>query len=119
MSILLTNPSSGISSGTTPLTAVVTPTSTVSIDALDTTTIRSAKWFVTITNTTTNEVRAFEVYATHRNGANPLHTVYAVIGDAIDHVLDVVIVGVNLELQVTNNEAVNITVDATQVVTYI
>lgn len=122
MSVMLTRPTSGVASsgtGVDQITQTILASATVNVDTLPVATTRAVKWIVTLTNTTSNEVRSFEVLAMHRNGANPTHNTYSVLGDNVSHTLDVKIVATDLVLEITNNEAVSIVVDAARVVTYV
>lgn len=114
MSVILARSTGGKGASVIPAISVSIPASaTQTVDAVSTILNRTVKWLVTVTDSTNNKVVAYEVFATHRGGANPVHTRYAVIGDAtITHVVDVAIAGTDLELRITNNETVALVVDA-------
>jgi len=119
MSVILTRPTGNAStSGGGQISSVVVgPSATEIIDAVDANLYRTMKWIVTLINNITDETRSYEILATHRAGTNPTYTLYAKIGDNVAHTEDVVITGTDLELKITNNEAVDITVDAVRIST--
>lgn len=95
-----------------PLSLTIPNATTGIVDVLAVATYRSAKWLVTVTDSTGNRVRSYEVFGMHRNGASPTHNLYGILGDTITHTVAVTIVGANLRLEVTNNDGAAITVDA-------
>ena len=119
MSVIATHPASQTAAIKTP-TVSSSPSSTTNVDQIDTTTYQAVKWLVTVNDSVGVRVVAFEVFAAHRAGANPIHTIVNIIGDVtINYAVDVVIVGVNMILQVTNNEAVSLTINSTRTVVLI
>jgi len=96
----------------TALSLSIPNTTTGVVDILPVATYRSAKWLVTVTDSTGNRVRSYEVFGMHRNGASPTHNQYGILGDTITHTVAVTINGTNLRLEITNNDGAAITVDA-------
>lgn len=80
------------------------PTNVVVVDQCPTITNVSIKWIYTLVDAIANKVVTAEVLATHRNGTNPSWNISGMIGDvqAMLHTTNVVIVGGNIGLQITN-----------------
>ena len=70
----------------------------------------SAKWLLTITDNVTGDQTISEIWAAN-DGTTAAHTRYGInsIGTPVPHTVVVVILGGNMELQVTNNSANPIT----------
>ena len=118
--VLLKSPGSGLASNPVtsigPLTVATTDTDTIdSVSCVFTT----VKWLLTVVDSTAEDQHSIEVYARCKpvgiNPANVEFTCYASIGDYIDYGLDVVISGVNVELQITNNVANSIDVSVVRI----
>lgn len=93
---------------------IVNAAATTAIDAIPLADYRGAKWFVAVVNHHTNDVDMYEVYGIHQDGTAPFHTVYSIQGNGVNHTVDVVISGANLQLEVTNNESNEIVVYVTR-----
>ena len=116
MSIATTRPTPNNSTQTAPVSTTA-PSATADVDFIDVNTVQAVKWLVTVYDATAVKAVAFEVFALHRNGSNPVHTIADKVGDvSINYSVDVVIVGTTMVLQVTNNEAVNLTINSTKTV---
>lgn len=118
MSVILTRARS-LSAGTNNnnKSVVVSASTTQVVDMVNTVDISSVKWFLTIIDNINIKISAVEVYATHRNGTVPFHTVYAKLGDNIDYTIDVDISGSDLRIRIINNESVAITIKTASVQT--
>lgn len=81
---------------------------TVVVDVAPTANFRGVKWLITLAALDASLVRSFEVFGTHQNGASPSHNEYSGLGSIISYVTDVTISGGNLQLEITNNEAVDL-----------
>lgn len=85
---------------------------TLAVDAVDFTDHVTAKWLVTLVNSTDTKIQSYEVVANYLTGkANPSYTVYSLIGDKIKNKAEVVISGGDLTLEIENKEAVTLTAD--------
>lgn len=111
MSIIITRPLKS-PSGETKISDTVAASSVKIIDTISTSTTKSVKWFLTVTNTNTNDRQTSEVLAQHRNGSSPSYNRFGLIGDSIDLSVDVLINASNLELEITNNETDDISISA-------
>ncbi len=119
--VLLKSPGGG-STTTSPITSIgpitVATTDTDTIDAVSCA-FTTVKWLLNITDTTAEDQHAIEVYARCKpagiGAANVQFTCYASIGDFIEYELDVVISGLNMELQITNNVANSIDVSVVRI----
>lgn len=114
MSTIVGKSASG-GSGSTPVTVtsclpavsiqqIIPNGMTIPVDFIDTGSYRAVKWYVLLTNGSGTLIRAYEVYATHRNGINPDFNVYGIQGSIISQVTNVVISGSSLTLAVTNTQ---------------
>lgn len=115
MSLILATSRGGQSGGHQIPLVTVPASSTSVIDSVPTADSRTAKWVVVVTDTTNDKTQAFEILALHKNGTTSTHNMYSILGDQIDFALNVIIVGTDLTLQITNNEAVSIEVDAARI----
>lgn len=79
-------------------------------DSVPLATVPSARWLLTITDNTTGEQTHSEIWAGH-DGTVVSWTRYGIFSAVtpVPHTVAVVIVGANMELQVTNNSANTIT----------
>lgn len=116
MSILLTGRISG-ASGVAQLHDVIASSATANVDIIPMATYRSTKYLVTITDDTANKSMAYEVLAMHKQLTTASHNRYGILGDIIAHDLDVQVIGTDLVLKITNNEAHSITVDVVRMPT--
>jgi len=92
---------------TTPL-PVATPTTA---DEVPTSTCSFVKWNYTIADDDEDKFHTAEIVATHRNGTNPTHSRYGLIGDTIPHSVNVVSESGLLKLQFTNLDAHDVVVN--------
>lgn len=77
----------------------------------------SCKWMVTLT---TDEVdfktKSFEIMAVHRSSTGGSNfSRYGVVGDTINHALDVVQNGSNLQLKIENKQNINLIINITRI----
>lgn len=100
----------GPSGGATQLNPdPINPTDTDVVDSLPVADFMAAKWIIhMVTDEGTPRYRALEVLGMY-NGTTSFYNVTGAVGEAISAVVVVDLNGTNLELQVTNNEAVDIT----------
>ena len=79
----------------------------------------SIKWLLTIINPTAETIHSSEILLQCRpagvNSVRILYNRYSNLCDIIDHDIDLVILGSNIQLKITNNESVSITVSATRI----
>jgi len=85
-------------------------------DSVAIATYRSAKWLVTIKDSTAGTYKFYEVIAVH-NGTTPLYSVYGNVGDVISVFTDVTIVSGFLRLEITNNSTNSIDISVMRIVT--
>lgn len=104
--------------GITETKIAIATTLTGIADSVPLSTIRAVKWTLTVTDTTTGEQSHSEIWAGH-DGVVAAHTRYGIFSatTAVPHTVAVVIVGGNMELQVTNNSANTITSRAVRIQT--
>ena len=111
MAFILTKPAVSLTGiPGTILTNINLPISTtVVVDSVLLAFNTSVKWLVTLLDPTGfTVITSYEILALHKNGTNPSFTKYAIIGDKIIHNVDVAIFGTDLQLKITNNEAINL-----------
>jgi hypothetical protein len=89
---------------------------TLVADSVAIATFRSAKWLVTIKDSTAGDYKFYEVIAVH-NGTTPLYSVYGNVGDTISVFTDVTIVSGFLRLEITNNSTNSIDISVMRIVT--
>lgn len=88
---------------------------TLTIDGIDTTDWRAAKWQVLVTNSSKTKTKGYEIFANHTQGVSSNFTTYGISGDRIfNQIPNVIIDGSQLVLQITNNEVESITVYVTR-----
>jgi len=86
----------------------ITPASTVVIASITLSTHLAAKFYVAVIDPTNSLQRWSEIDANHSPTSGASHTEFGTLGDSIDYSLDVVDNGTTLDLELTNNEAVNL-----------
>lgn len=86
----------------------ITPASTEIIASLTLADECAGNFRVLVIDSTNNLKRWLEVDAVHSPTTGAYHTIYATLGDFIDFDIDVVDNGTTLDLELTNNEAVNL-----------
>lgn len=91
----------------------VTGGSSAVIDTV-TTQFRSVKWLIAVTDYTNTRRKIIEVYSSHRDGVVTSNNAYAMAGDYLDIVPTTTLVGENMQLEIQNNEADPVTIDATR-----
>ena len=72
---------------------------------VDTSEYKAVKWIYTLVDETTDQNLMAEVLTIRRSGGspiNPLFNKYGIIGDSIKHTVDVILVGSNIALEITN-----------------
>ena len=72
------------------------------LDEVDTSTTKTAKWFVNVVDNTNNRCQSLEIYA-HHEGGSAVHTTYAKIGKASVG-FDVDVSGGNMRLRATASD---------------
>ena len=100
-----------------PITGVVIVESgaIVNVDEIPISDYRGAKWFVAAVNHHNNNVEMYEIYGIHQDGTTPFHTMYSTQGNGVNHTVDVIIGGGNLQLEITNNEPNEIVIYLTRI----
>ena len=116
MSFVLTQPQGGTAGipGSSAKNILINPGNTGTVNSILLGQNISVKWiYVLMDNTaTTNDVTSGEVLANHKFGSLPSHNQYGITGTTIiPHLLDVVVNAGNLELNITNNSAFQISVN--------
>lgn len=84
------------------------------LDTLDATVYRSAKWMVTVTDTFNSKYRTQETMGLH-DGTTASHANYSIFGTPLDYSIDVHLSGGNLLLRCTNSASVALQVDAIRI----
>lgn len=117
MALVLTQqiPPPSITGATLPTTIVTSGSAPIQADSVSTLQYPSVKWIVTITTAT--QTRMFEIAALHRNGTNPLFTLYSDIGDRILVSADVVMAGTDMVLELVNNSGQQTTISVVRILT--
>lgn len=85
----------------------IPPLTTLVVDSYDATSRPAVKWIYTIIDATDEEVLTGEVVANQRFGNNPQWNRYALVGDLMQHNVEVQLSGNNLQLLITNNNLTN------------
>ena len=114
-SIVITRPQSSSGSGvpgTSVADIIITPGNFNQVDVTDQ---LVAKWIYTIIDETNGKVLSGEVLGLNRMGVNPTHTTYAIIGDRINHKVEVIMSGPDMALKITNNALVDIKVHVVRI----
>ena len=107
-------PTGGIAANQTD--TIVGASNTETIDAVTFADIRSAKWFITVTDATNGLFAFCEVAAIH-DGSIARWVHYAKIGAALDYSVAVSISGIQMIIEATNNEAVDLEFSVVRIVT--
>jgi hypothetical protein len=97
-----------------PVRAFVPAAISAEIERIDATVYRSVKWVITVTDPFGGRYRMGEILAFH-DGAEARFVHYAIFGDSLQYAVDVILIGGDMVLRVTNAEAVQLTVDAVRV----
>ena len=105
--VLLRSQSGAGTSGTSTNSVTIATTDTETIDFVNSTSL-AVKWFVSVENAVASENVVYEVLV--HNGGTIEWNRSGTLGDTIDHDLDIAISGPQLQFNVTNNEANDITV---------
>lgn len=109
MAIVLTRPLISDSGGYTPLTGgTVNSGTTVTVDSIDTAISKTVKWLIEIIDLTNSKISSYELLATNGFGTVVSFNKYGMVGDKIKHLPEAISNGVNINLQITNNELINI-----------
>jgi len=110
MAIVLTQPAAAPDTGEfTALTGGdITSGGTETLDVVESTTSKTVKWIIEITDVINQKVNSYEILAANRFNNETSFNRSGIIGERISHLVDVVINGTDMELRITNNELVNI-----------
>lgn len=110
-----------VSPGGIPGTALsnisVGPSATVTIDQVVGANTPSVKWMVTVIDTTNSKTVSYEINALNKFNSSISHNRFGVLGDNIDHTVNVQLSAGNINLNVTNNETTNIAVNVVRIQT--
>lgn len=106
-SIVLTRPMGTGSTlpGSVATNITIPPTVTQIVDQCSWAVSSSVKWIYTLVDSINGDTLTAEVLGTHRNGSNPTHNRYGIIGDTLLHQATVDIFGGNIGLQITNQNS--------------
>lgn len=88
----------------------INPGQTLVIDQINHVGYYQVKWLLSASHDATNETSGFQVNMLTHYG-NPDFSLYSQIGTLLNLNTDVVTVGLNINLQITNNEAFPVTID--------
>jgi len=88
----------------------VGPGATITIDQVNHINYYQVKWLLAVSHDASDETLGFQINMLTHYG-NPSFTEYSQVGAALDIDVDVVTSGLNINLQLTNNEAFPVTVD--------
>ncbi|PPD55676.1 MAG: hypothetical protein CTY12_00020 [Methylotenera sp.] len=88
---------------------------TIQVDNAVMTSWGSVKWLVVLSAVDNSLIRSFEVYADHEYGTLPDFNVYAIMGSTIAHSVNVIASSGQLQLQITNNEAIDLIAYTTRI----
>jgi hypothetical protein len=97
-----------------PVRVYVPVATTAVIEALPMAVFRSAKWMLTVTDRFGGRYRMGEILALH-DGVDTSYVHYAIHGGAVSYAVDVVVIGGDMVLRVTNADAVELVVDAVRI----
>ena len=95
---------------------VLTAGSTSIISSYDTTSIRSAKWVLSLEEETTGKVSTREILSSHQGG-NPTFTSYAILGDRLDISLNAILLNDTFSLQLNNFSSFRVAASASIITT--
>jgi len=106
MPSVLTRPAQTLSGipGTYLPDITISASSSAVIDSVPAVNNRSLKWIITINDDTNSTITSYEILAVNRFNVDMRHTMYARVGDFIDHGVNVQINAGNIELNIKNNE---------------
>lgn len=94
---------------------IVAPSSTKIGDVFDTTFPNnlSCKWIVTVFDQATGKISICELLAVYRGTLNdPAFTVFAKTGDLIRYSIDVIAVGTQMQLKITNTDSIDLLINS-------
>jgi hypothetical protein len=95
----------------TPVATTISPTASAIVDSQVPVPGHTAcKWLVHIENSTNVTSGGFELYANRQRLTNISHDVYSTLGTWYDILITASVIGNNMTLSITNNEAVPLTV---------
>lgn len=76
---------------------------------------RTVKWLISVTDYTNTKRKVLEVYASQRDGVVAVNNAYVLVGDYLDIIPSVSLLGTFMELNVQNNELVPVMLDITRI----
>lgn len=79
------------------------------IDLLDVNDVNTIKWIIELMDTTNEKILSFEILAINKFNTSIGYNKYAIIGDKIDHILDISINSGFISLTIINNEIPDVT----------
>jgi hypothetical protein len=89
---------------------IIDPATTVIVDQVNHVGYHQVKWLLAASHDTTDETEGFQINMLTHYGS-PSFTMYSQVGASFDIDVDVVTSGLNINLEITNNEAFPIVVD--------
>lgn len=95
--------------------STVAAETTVVVEATPLALFGARKYLVHVSNATQGKYKSVEVWAS-RKGSEVNESVYAKLGDALDVSLNWFVVGPDIQLQITNDEAFSVDVVVTKLV---
>ena len=109
--VVLTQPTGPGIPGTITTGIDVPPLTTIMVDTCLCGANMSVKWIYTLLDPVDEEVLTAEIISNHRYGNDPQWNRYGVVGDRMNHSVDVQLSGTppvgNFELYITNNHPTN------------
>lgn len=89
----------------TQLSYTIPAATTTIVDTLSFTRYLASKWIANITNTTTGDTRAIEIYGNQQLTGDAHYNVYSEMGDLIDYQISAAMSGNDYELSIENQSA--------------
>lgn len=108
MAFILTTPNSASSLPSILDGGVIPNNTTVTIDSLGLIESNTIKWIVELIDASNQKIRSFEILAVNKFNIDVSFNKYGISGESILHDISIVINGSNIDLNITNNEAVNL-----------
>lgn len=88
---------------------------TITLDSFAFSFFKAVKWHIVISNLSTSKVRCYEMFTTHQNGTSPSYNLYGILGDQINHTVNLYVSGSDINFDVTNNEGETLLIYATRI----
>jgi len=108
MAFILTKPNSTSSLQSVLDGGIIPNNSTLTIDSLGLIETDTIKWIIELIDNTNQKIRSFEILAVNKFDIDVSFNKYGISGESILHDVSIVVNGSNIDLNITNNEAVNL-----------